>query len=104
MANYGKRPSSRIIRNNNSAWTGTGTITATVGSETYQVRIFGQLPFWVSIDNDSSVLTGTLASTTGGNGTLLSTFVSEVFTCSPGQTSPLRQPLLQAAHLFALPK
>jgi hypothetical protein len=41
MANFGKQPSSRIIKNNNSAWTETGTITATLGSKTYPVRVFG---------------------------------------------------------------
>jgi hypothetical protein len=85
MANWGKQTSSRVIKNNNSQWTGTGTITVTLGSETYQVRIFNQLPGWVAIDNGTALL-GTAPSTAGGTGILLSTFVPESFTVSPGQT------------------
>ena len=62
----------------------------TLGSESYQVRVFGEIAGWFTIDNTSSPLTGALPSTTGGSsnggGTLLTTFTWEYFTCTPGQT------------------
>jgi hypothetical protein len=62
MANFAKQTSSRIIKANNSQWPGTGTVTATLGSETFQVRIFANIQNWVAIDNGSALL-GTAPST-----------------------------------------
>ena len=83
MATYfDKQPASRIIKVQNLAWTGTGTLVSTnFATETWQIRVCCQTAGWFAIDN-----LGTVPTTVGGVGTLIPASVAggEYFTVTPG--------------------
>jgi hypothetical protein len=87
---WDKQPASRIIKFQNLAWAGTGTVASTnFTAQTYQIRICSQIPIWFSVDNStgSGALLATVPTTAGGLGAFLpnSTVGGEYFTVSPGQ-------------------
>jgi hypothetical protein len=83
MGNYfDRQPASRVIKMQNLAWTGSGTLVSTnFTGQTYQVRVIAQTAGWFAIDN-----LGTVPTTAGGNGVFIpaSAAGGEYFTCSPG--------------------
>jgi hypothetical protein len=77
---FAKQPSSRIIKQQNFAWTGTGTLVSTpFASATQQVRVFSQVGGQFALDN-----LGTVPTTLGGTGTLIAPNVFEYVTATPG--------------------
>ena len=85
MSNYvGKALSSRILKAQNLAWTGAGTVVSTnFTSQTYQCRVLSQVAGYIAIDNTgTSISTASLPDSgvpINANGT------PDVFTVSPGQ-------------------
>jgi hypothetical protein len=82
---FDKQPASRLIKQQNLAWTGSGTVVSTLfGGETWQVRICSQVAGWVNIDVTGQSSTPTTA---GGVGFFVpaSTVGGEYFIVSPSQ-------------------
>jgi hypothetical protein len=81
MAFFEKQHSSRIIKSQVLGWTGTGTVISTnFSSETFQIRVNSQVGGYFAVDN-----LGTLPTTAGATGTLLSANVEPEFvTVTPG--------------------
>jgi hypothetical protein len=77
---FAKQPSSRIIKQQNFAWTGTGTLLSTpFASATQQVRVFSQVGGQFCIDN-----LGTVPTTPGGTGTLIAPNTFEYYAVTSG--------------------
>ena|SRR5271154_4978724 len=80
---FSKNAASRIIKSQNLAWIGSGTIVSTnFGPGIFHVRVISQIPGSVSVDN-----LGTLPTTAGGNGTFIAanTAAGDYFACTPGE-------------------
>jgi hypothetical protein len=81
----GKQPSSRLIKQQNLAWTGTGTVVSTLfAGETWQLRLCSQVAGYFNIDVTGQSSTPTTA---GGIGYFIpaSTVSGEYFSVSPSQ-------------------
>jgi hypothetical protein len=82
---YPRTAASRIIKNTNLQYTGSGTVNTTTvfGPEVFFVRVFSQVGGWISIDNT----TGTsISSSTGGTLIAANTAAGDFFSCTPGQS------------------
>jgi hypothetical protein len=82
MTFVSKIPSSRLIKGQVVAWTGTGTAVSTnFTNQTFQVRVATPVNGWMAIDN-----LGTVPTTAGSAGTwIAANVVGETFTCTPGE-------------------
>jgi hypothetical protein len=82
---FDKQPASRLIKQQNLAWAGSGTLVSTLfAGETFQVRVCSQVAGWFNIDVTGSSSTPTTA---GGIGYFIpaSTVGGEYFIVSPSQ-------------------
>ena len=82
---FDKQPASRLIKQQNLAWTGTGTVVSTLfAGETFQVRLCSQVAGWFNIDVTGQSSTPTTA---GGIGYFIpaSTVGGEYFQSVPSQ-------------------
>jgi hypothetical protein len=80
-----KQPASRIIKTQNLAWTGSGTVVSTnFATQTYQVRVCAQTAGWINIDSVGQ--SSTVPTTAGGAGAFVpaSTVGGEYFVVTPG--------------------
>ncbi len=92
MTNYIKQPSSRILNDRSPVWAGSGTL-ATVGfsAQISQVRVAASVPIWIAIGNSTSTSTtlnvGTIPTTLGGSGVLISGgAAAEYFAVTQGES------------------
>jgi hypothetical protein len=84
--NWGKYPSSRILKGQVLAWAGSGTVATTnFGTETFQIRVISQINGYIAIEPAATA--GTLMSTStfsGGTFIAANTANGDFFTVSPG--------------------
>jgi hypothetical protein len=86
MPYFDKQPASRILKMQNLAWTGTGTVVSTsFVNETFQLRVCAQTAGWIAIDSVGQ--SSTVPTTAGGAGIFIpaSTVGGEYFITTPGQ-------------------